>query len=223
MINFELPSGRPLVIAHRAANDRQQLQLAARAGVDVVEADIWRYRDRLEVRHRKTMGPVPLLWDRWELAPGWTPRLTLDALLHDLPPGVTPMLDLKGRDPALAYDVFDAIERHLHGRTVIVCSQSWDLLDRFRAVPSALVAHSVGSRHQLRAVGGRLIWHDHHAISIDQRLLTPAIVCSLKERARLIMSWPVNTVDAARRLHAWGVHGIITDDLNVARAVRAWA
>lgn len=44
----------PLAIAHRAGNDLRALGAAARAGVDLIEADIWPWRGRLEVRHLKT-------------------------------------------------------------------------------------------------------------------------------------------------------------------------
>ena len=47
----------------------------------LVEADLHLRRGRIEVRHLKTLGPLPLLWDRWRLAPGWRPRLELGALL----------------------------------------------------------------------------------------------------------------------------------------------
>ena len=65
------------MIAHRAGNDPAHARSAWEAGADLIEADVWLYRGRLEVRHTKTMRGLPLLWDRWSLAPGWGPRLLL--------------------------------------------------------------------------------------------------------------------------------------------------
>ena len=55
-----------LAIAHRAGNSLAGLREANRLGADVIECDVHAYRGRLEVRHLKTAGPLPFLWDRWE-------------------------------------------------------------------------------------------------------------------------------------------------------------
>ena len=59
-------TGRLLAVAHRAGNSLSGLQRARELGVDVVEADVHLRRGRLEIRHLKTLGPLPWLWDRWE-------------------------------------------------------------------------------------------------------------------------------------------------------------
>ena len=88
-----------LAIAHRAGNSLAGLAAANDLGVDVIECDVHGHRGRLEVRHLKTAGPLPFLWDRWELVSAAAPRLGLAELLvadrHD----TTFMLDLKGRRP----------------------------------------------------------------------------------------------------------------------------
>ena len=61
----------PLLIAHRAGNDPAHLRAAEDAGADVIEADLHLWRGRLELRHLKTAGPLPVYWDRWALAPPW--------------------------------------------------------------------------------------------------------------------------------------------------------
>ena len=63
-----------LAIAHRAGNSLAGLHAANELGVDVIECDVHRHRGHLEVRHLKTAGPLPFLWDRWELAPASAPR-----------------------------------------------------------------------------------------------------------------------------------------------------
>ena len=52
-----------LAIAHRAGNSLTELRQAAALGVDAIECNVHE-RGRLEVRHLKTAGPLPFLWDR---------------------------------------------------------------------------------------------------------------------------------------------------------------
>ena len=58
------------------------------------------FAGRLEIRHEKTVGPIPILWDRWKLAAPWSPRLLLDDLLDAAADDTELLLDLKGGDPA---------------------------------------------------------------------------------------------------------------------------
>ena len=210
---------RPLAVAHRVGNHLDQLAAAEEAGIDVVEADIWNYRGRLEVRHTKTMGPVPLLWDRWSLEPAWRPPLLLEDLLAAAHPETELMLDLKGNDPATPPAIIDTVERVTPGRRYAVCSQSWDLLEGFRDASHVRVVHSVGNRAALEEVGSRLTWHDNHAISVNQKLLSPARVERLLSLAPTVMTWPINSPRTLRRVLAWGVNGIISDNPALLEAV----
>jgi glycerophosphoryl diester phosphodiesterase len=200
-------AAEPFIVAHRAGNDLTLLRRAQAAGSGLIEADVHRFRGRLEVRHLKTLGPLPVLWDRWYLAAPGTPRLELADLLRAAAPDAPLMLDLKGRDRRLARDVLATLD----GRPVTVCSRSWRLLDAFAGHPEVRVVHSVGSRRQLRALLRRFEGHRLGGVSIHRRLLDAATVADLRERAELIVSWPVATAEEARRLWAWGVHGVITE------------
>jgi hypothetical protein len=197
----------PFVVAHRAGNDLELLRRAEAAGSGLIEADVHLFRGRLEVRHLKTAGPLPLLWDRWYLASGRTPRLELAALLAAARPETPLMLDLKGRDPRLAQRVLETLD----GRPVSVCSRSWRLLEPFTHRPEVRVVHSVGSRRQLRALRRRFAGRRLGGVSIHRRLLDAATVADQRGRAALIDTWPVATPDEARRLWAWGVHGVISE------------
>src|SRR5688500_13351232 len=86
----------PFVVAHRAGNDLERLSIAAALGLPLAEADVHAYRGRLEVRHLKTAGALPVLWDRWKLASARAPRLELETLLAASADGPELMLDLKG-------------------------------------------------------------------------------------------------------------------------------
>ena len=71
----------PFLVAHRAGNRLVDLWAAEHLRSALVEADVRLYRGRLEVRHLKTAGPLPVLWDRWQLVAPWRPRLQLYELL----------------------------------------------------------------------------------------------------------------------------------------------
>ena len=207
-------ASRRFVVAHRAGNDLGVLRSAEALGVDFVEADVRLFWNRLEVRHAKTVGPLPILWDRWRLENPLTPRLGLDQLLGALAPQTRLLLDLKGRDRRLPDAVLGALGRHPDVRSPTVCSRSWQLLEPFRERGYRTV-YSVGSAAQLRALSrlgaGRL-----DAVSVHRKLLDADVVRELRRRAGVVLSWPVNTVDHARALLEWGVQGLITDTSDVA-------
>jgi hypothetical protein len=199
------------VVAHRAGNDLALLRRAERAASALVEADVHLFAGRLEVRHFKTAGPLPILWDRWRVASPWTPRLELSTLLKAAERETELMLDLKGLDPRLSGRVAGALRRHRDGLPVTVCSRNWRLLAPLRAVEHVRVVHSVGSSRQLAGLlsgraGGRL-----GGVSIHRRLLDAATVAELRMRAGVLLSWPVATLAEARELWGWGVHGVITE------------
>jgi glycerophosphoryl diester phosphodiesterase len=207
----------PFVVAHRAGNDLALATQAVRQGSTLVEADVRLYRGRLEVRHLKTLGPVPVLWDRWRVASPFAPRLQLAELLehaHDVPL----LLDLKGRDTRLVR----TLEGLLGDRPATVCSRSWGLLAHLRARPGLTIVHSVGTRREL----GRLLrlrGSDRLAgVAVHERLLDADSAALLREAARLVLAWPVNTVARAQELVAIGVDGLISDRPElIAGSVRA--
>jgi glycerophosphoryl diester phosphodiesterase len=198
------------VVAHRAGNDLARLRAAEALGVPLVEADVHLFAGRLEVRHRKTVGPIPILWDRWELAPPWAPRMLLEDLLGEASPGTELMLDLKGHDPRLPGRIVTAIGNAGTPRRVTVCSQDWRLLEPLRGVPDVRVVHSVGNARQLARLRRNLTGQPLGGVSIHRRLLDAEVVADLRRRAELVLSWPVESVPQARALAAWGVQGLIS-------------
>jgi glycerophosphoryl diester phosphodiesterase len=206
-------AGGPFVVAHRAGNDLRLLRRAERARVAVIEADLQLYAGRIEVRHLKTVGPVPILWDRWKLAPPWAPRLLLDRLLQAAAPSTLLMLDLKGRDPRLALRVAAALRDHPRQRTVC-CSQNWALLDAMSAVGRVDLVHSVGSSRQLAALRKLAAARSVAGISIHKRLVSPEMLTQLRREVGVVMAWPVLGLEEAERLVAWGVDGLITKEFD---------
>lgn len=197
------------VVAHRAGNSLARLQDAERLGVALVEADIRLWRGRLEVRHLKTVGPLPILWDKWRLANPLAPRFELRDLLVQARRETQLLLDLKGRNRRLAELVREALPG---GRLVTVCARSRALLEPFADLEHVRLFQSVGSRRQLRTLlrtadGMRL-----DGVSIHERLLDEHVVEALRGRGATVMSWPVNTLERARELARLGIQGLISDD-----------
>lgn len=207
-----LPLGpAPFLVAHRAANHIPRLHRAEALGIPLVEADVRLFHGRLEVRHLKTVGPLPILWDRWELANPFAPRLLLSELLGAVAPSTGLMLDLKGWDRRLPGRVLAALRTQSPGLPLAVCSRSWALLEPFRARPGTRLVHSVGNARQLRALRRRVGARRLDAVSIHERLLDRETANELSRLADVVMTWPVTTMRQARRLLGWGVTGLITD------------
>jgi glycerophosphoryl diester phosphodiesterase len=203
--------GMPFLVAHRAGN---QLDLLRAAEADhsgaIVEADVNLFRGRLEVRHLKTLGPLPVFWDRWQLAPPWRPRLLLSELLAAATPGTELMLDLKGKNPRLAERVVAALDPYLGARRITICTRAWPLLEVFEGLPVRRI-HSVGTARQLRALIRRGSAVQIEGVSIHERLLDLAAVTELRRVAGVVMTWPVNDLTRAAELVGLGVDGLISD------------
>lgn len=210
-----------LAVAHRAGNDLETLREAALLGADVIEADVHLHRGRLEIRHHKTMGPLPWLWDKWEVTPGSLPRLVLSELMDALPPGTTVMLDLKGVGQAGA-----EVARLLHARfpedPLLVCARWWPSVLPFRDAPWAQVLLSARGRMELARLRRRLAAGSApDGVSLHLSLLTPAVVAEIKEHVPLVLTWPVDDDASLQEAHRVGVDGVITKDLDVVRQVVA--
>ena len=213
----ELP--RPIAIAHRAANDPVSLRAAEAIGADLVEADVWLHGGRLEVRHSKSLRPLPVLWDRWKLVPAWKPRLQLHELLAELAPGTGIMLDLKGGERRLPDVLVETLRAGGLERPVLVCARNWRLMDALDHREELTVMHSMGTTAQLRAHWDHLTSHEHHAVSIHRRLLTPDVVRALKQRSSTVVTWPINDERWLRKVLSWGVDGVTSDSLDLLRGI----
>jgi glycerophosphoryl diester phosphodiesterase len=190
-----------LAVAHRAGNDLEVLREAALLGADVVEADVHLHRGRLEVRHLKTLGPLPWLWDKWEVYPRTHPRMELAELLDALPLGTTVMLDLKGVGSA-GVEVAQAVHARAPEHPVLVCARWWPSVAPFRELPWAQVLLSARGRVELARLRRR-------------SLLDPTVVTELKERVPLVLTWPVDDPASLERASFCGVDGAITKDLDI--------
>jgi glycerophosphoryl diester phosphodiesterase len=223
MANFHpiLPDHRPLAIAHRGGNSLDEARAAIAYGADMLETDVWPYRGRLEVRHVKTIGPLPIYWEKWYIDSVGGRQMRLRELLDSVPTEVRLFLDLKGRNPNLGKRVIEAIARLQAEREIILCGRSWNQLDPIEALPNVHVFYSVGEEKELARVWSRLERQQYPAVSIHHGLLTEQNIDRLHELGTTIVAWTVNDPDIAKALYARGVDGFTSDNGEMlARIVR---
>ena len=210
------PATRVLVCAHRHGNELDSLRAAESVAVDFVEVDVHLFRGRLDARHTKTIGPIPLLWDRGR-RPLWNPpRQSFDEIVAAAQPATVFYVDLKGWRRRLSHKAAAALEGRAN---YVVSSRAWWLLTPFQSVGDAVVLRSIGAPWQLRWF---LRWSRSGAtdgVSIQRDLLTPAILSELRTSAAHVFVWGVTSNEDARELHQWGVDGVIVDDLELASAL----
>jgi glycerophosphoryl diester phosphodiesterase len=202
-----------LAIAHRAGNSLSGLHAANELGVDVIECDVHHHRGRLEVRHLKTAGPLPFLWDRWELASASAPRLGLAELLEADRRGTTFMLDLKGRSASAARSVAHILHERDHHAPVLVCGRYWPSVEAVAELPDVRPVLSARNRAELVRLHRRLQnGHEVHGVSVHRDLLDRDTVARLARRVRIVMTWPINDVASLDAMLDIGANGIISDE-----------
>lgn len=216
---FWLARPRPVIVAHRFGNSSDRAREAIDAGADLLEADVWLHRGRLEARHAKTAGPLPIIWDRWWLArKPKQPFLAAD-LLDRAPPSTAIMFDLKGQNTRLPRALLELIRQEQGSRHFLVCGQNWAMLEQFRGQPGVEIVHSIGNERQLAAAWQKLKSGGYDAISIHNELLDAPTVARLKTVVAAVITWSINTDEQLERVLGFGVDGFTTDNLDLMRHV----
>jgi glycerophosphoryl diester phosphodiesterase len=206
-----------LTIAHRSGNTVAGLRQALDAGVDLVEADVHAYRGLLEVRHHKNLGPAHL-WDKWEIVPRTTfARIELVELLEEVGNDPRLMIDLKGVRRGLAPAIADALRASAPGGAFTVCTKHWWMLDAFG--PPVRQVLSASNQMSLGRLQRRLAKKPEYGVSIRLGLLNPARVSELKARAKVLMTWPVDSPAALAHARDLGVDGVISKNLDLLRDI----
>lgn len=223
-----------LAIAHRAGNSLSTLRAATELGADVLEADVHAFRGRLEVRHSKSLGPLPWLWDRpgpprvaggrprrVEWTPVSVPQLQLRELLAALDGRSTLMVDLKGPG-GVGHQVVQSLHQRLPDQPVLVCSRWWPGVDSFAGQRWALPLLTARNRVELARLRGRVRGAQApYGVSVHRSLLTPILVAELHERVEMVLTWPVNDPATLDHVLSCGVSGVISDEPDILRAVLA--
>jgi glycerophosphoryl diester phosphodiesterase len=197
-------------------NTPEAVPTAVAAGADLIEADVHLYRRRLEVRHTKTLGVLPWLWDRWYLIPAAGDRLSLAALVRVIPADTTLMLDLKGWHPWLGRTVATAMEDVAPGRKYAVASRQWSMLTAFESLDHVQIIHSARGPREASGLPRRLARHRTDAVCMHQQLLThPRWVAQARRLSPVLLTWPVTSHAAAREALARGANGLIVDGVDL--------
>jgi glycerophosphoryl diester phosphodiesterase len=212
-----------LAIAHRAGNSLAGLHEANLLGADVIECDVHAHRGRLEVRHLKTAGPLPFLWDQWELASASAPRLGLTELLDADRRGTTFMLDLKGRRTSTGRAVAELLHDRMPARDVLVCGRYWPSVDAVAELGFVRPVLSARNRTELAALRRRLRADGSgttYGVSVHRSLLGNGVGAMLRDHVPVVMTWPIDDLSSLDRVVALGANGVITNEPAILREVR---
>lgn len=218
----EMTAGRaPMrTVAHRRGNTVAGLREALDLGVDLVECDVHAYRGRLEVRHLRSMGGLPYLWDRDEVVRRRSHRpIELGELVAALGGDHRLMIDLKGVHPRLAGSVAGMLREQAPDLGLTVCTKSWWMLDAFE-LPVRQVL-SAATRRGLARLLARVADRAVHGVSVRRSLLTPSVVEELHRGTDLVMAWSVDTPEALEQCRRLGVDAVVSKDLDLLRTVLA--
>jgi glycerophosphoryl diester phosphodiesterase len=209
-----------MTIAHRHGNTVADLQGALARGVDLVECDVHAYRGRLDVRHLKTMGALPWLWDRDRIVRRRNiASVDLADVIDALGSDDRLMIDLKGVDRELAPRVAGVLRDLGPDRYLTVCTKAWWMLDAFD--PPVRRVLSASNRKQLSRLHSKLAAVSAYGVSIRLSLLTADIVAALHRHTDVVMAWPVDTYADLARARQIGVDGIISKDLDLLDTILA--
>lgn len=200
------------MIAHRAGNSRLDARRAIESGAVAIEVDVHLFRGRVEARHARTIGPVPLLADRWWIGRHGGHDLLCD-IIAEIPDSCTLVIDLKGRSVRLARTVRRLIEDSGRSLAVLVCARRWRLLDEFRNTPHVIPVHSLAWQWQLRWLERKMLRGSVSAVSMHARLVMSTRGLRVVRHVDIAMSWPINCEQRAQRMLDAGVVGCITDDV----------
>lgn len=233
---------KPVRIAHAYGNNRKSLRLALAAPVDVIETDIWLRGGDIYIRHEPRLGPLPLLADkrmpRHPLPPMSLPlwasyyiRPDINALrladVLDIVKGEQRLLlDIKGvyrasQITAFATSLITQVADHAATGWVAVCGQFWPVLHRLRELaPDLEVRYSIERPLQWERFLA-MVERDDIAgkICIEHRFLSEGKARFLHAHNVETYCWTVDDSEAASRLVAMGVNGIISNDLELLEAL----
>ena len=204
-------------IAHRAGNNLRHLEQALAGGVDAIECDFWHDRGRLALRHERKLPALPVWYDRWYMRFS-IGELSLPDLLREINFRSELFLDIKSSTPLAA----EAVLRLYHDNEsmmppTLVSSRQWRLLDQLGEVGTDMrMFYSVGHARGLEALLRRARTSPRPAgTSIRHTLLSANVVARLHEAGLQVFAWTVNNRHRAEDLLAWGVDGLISDDVTL--------
>lgn len=211
---------KPFGSAHRAGNSRAHALAAIEAGADLLETDIWLHKGRLELRHKRTLGPIPILWEKWSIAPGWTPRYYLRDLLHDVPEEALIFLDFKGDEMDLGPEVLKELQQTAPNRTIAICGRNYPQLQTIANEPNIICFYSVGSDEEWPVAKELIAASEPPALSIEAKFATRERLAWMRDLDGLVVCWGVQTIERMTELRELGVDGFTTDSPDLLTRIR---
>lgn len=217
----------PEIIAHRGASrERPENTLAAfrravELGADAIELDVHLTADGLAAVHHDPaiagLGAIATLSSgqlaghrvQGEAIP------TLDEVFDAVGARSRIYVELKGAKVAPAS--LACIARHAAGGGAAVHCFDHRLVAQARQLAPEVargvleVSYPVDCTAAARAVEARDLWR--HRDFVDEPLIRAA-----QAEGRRVVAWTVNDADTMRRMAAWGIDAICTDDVALARA-----
>ena len=230
-------------IAHAYGNNRDALDVALAADVDVIEVDIWYRGGRIEIRHERRWSWLPVLGDKRGRAlhamgrfvvPLWggyfvrpdLGTMRLDELLERTAGRKRLLLDVKarkrGESAAFASKLAETIARHDAGGWVAVCGQYWPVIRDLRAVaPEIEVRYSMEWPLQWERFvemapgdpGARRVCIEHRFMDAEKQGF-------LEQHGVDVYCWTVDDPAEAAALVECGVDGITSNDLGLLAGLR---
>lgn len=203
---------RPAIIAHSAGNSPAAAAAALEAGADYLEVDLWVHNGRFEARHERTLGPFPVLFEKWYLRRAPSGRFSLGALLREAAGRAELFFDFKNHDRRAARLLGDALAEAGPDVRPAASSQLWHVLRALRQhAPNVQLYYSVDVRAQLNLLFSVADRDLHPAgVSCRHTLLTRDIIDRLHDRGLNVVAWTVDDLARAKELAAWGVDAITT-------------
>ncbi len=232
----------PVRIAHAFGNHRDTLRQALATDVDMIEVDVWFRAGRIEVRHERRLGRVPLLLDRrrrgvptgaWSLPLPRRGYVRLDLnpfrlaeLLEETTGQKRLLVDVKSTDPTTATAFAAELVREFQNAEaeewVAVCGQYWPVLDRLREAGRSIeVRYSMQADEQWQRYVEMARQDDGaRRVCIWHRMLNEERAAFLRENEVDAYCWTVDDRREAQRLVELGVDGVISNDLGLLRELR---
>ena len=208
-------------IAHRGAkrefpeNTLAAFRRAFDLGADAVELDVHATRDGVVVVHHDPVlskhGPAitDLTWaELEEQADGNVPPLRV--VLEAIPASATAYVEIKG------LGIERAVAETLASVPVRCAVHSFDhaTIERMREI-APKVARGVLFDRSLAALNDVLARSAARDVWPQWKLVDQALVNRVHARGCRVIAWTVNSRDDARRLAAFGVDGICSDDVRL--------
>lgn len=209
----------PVLIAHAGGNSSDRAGISFDGGADLVEVDIWSYRNRLETRHERRIPLTRVLFERWYMK--WAParHSSFSELLALSVGRGGVLLDFKNTR-AVPDLLKQALAEAGEGTRVCASSQLWSILRQVnKQVPEMEMFYSIDVEDQLNLFLS-IAERDPvpSGVSCNHERLDEGLIEHFHDLGLAVIAWTVDDPQRAVELTEWGVDAITTNALNAVKA-----